>query len=221
MKRLLNRVLAFFFPTRCLLCGRPAAVDVDFLCADCAARPVERVYRYFALRVRREMYTLECRAPMRYREPFRSTLWRFKFRGETSLAAPLAGLMARVLAGEAAQYDCIVPVPVSAERLRERGYDQTVLLAERLAAQTDLPCRSLLRKTRDNRTQHRLTAKERTANVRGAYACDEADGLRVLLVDDIVTTGATARECAAMLHRAGAAEVLCVCCAVVEANSTQ
>lgn len=114
-----------------------------------------------------------------------------------------------------------MPVPVSAERLRERGYDQTVLLAERLAAQTDLPCRSLLRKTRDNRTQHRLTAKERAANVRGAYACDGADGLRVLLVDDIVTTGATARECAAMLYRAGAAEVLCVCCAVVEANSTQ
>ena len=126
---------------------------------------------------------------------------------------PLAGLMARVLADEAAQYDCIVPVPVSAERLRERGYDQSKLLAERLAAQTGLPCRCLLRKTRDNRT-HRLTAKERAANVRGAYACGEADSLRVLLVDDIVTTGATARECRRALpsrRGRGSVRLLCGC----------
>ena len=220
MNALLHRLLAFFFPTRCLLCGRPAAVDADFLCPACAARPAERVYRYFALRVRREHYTLECRAPMRYREPFRSTLWRFKFHGETSLAAPLAGQMARIL-GDAQAFDCIVPVPISDERLRARGYDQSLLLAEALAAKTGLPCRRLLRKTRDNRTQHRLTAKERVENVRGAYDCADAAGLRVLLLDDIVTTGATARECAARLYRAGAASVLCVCCALVEHDRAQ
>lgn len=220
MSDFLNRILTFFFPPRCLLCGRPAPVDADFLCADCAARPAERVYRYFALRVGRERYTLECRAPMRYREPFRTTLWRFKFQGETSLAAPLARQMARIL-DEAQAYDCIVPVPISAERLRARGYDQSLLLAEALADKTGLPCRSLLRKVRDNRTQHRLTAKERAENVRGAYACEDAAGLRVLLVDDIVTTGATARECAVQLYRTGAASVQCVCCALVEHDSTQ
>ena len=128
--------------------------------------------------------------------------------------------MARIL-DEAQAYDCIVPVPISAERLRARGYDQSLLLAEALADKTGLPCRSLLRKVRDNRTQHRLTAKERAENVRGAYACEDAAGLRVLLVDDIVTTGATARECAVQLYRTGAASVQCVCCALVEHDSTQ
>ena len=220
MNDFLNRILAFFFPPRCLLCGRPAPVDADFLLADCAARPAERVYRLLALRVGRDRYTLECRAPRRYREPFRPPTCGYHLPGDTTLAQPPAGQMAWIL-DEAQAYDCIVPVPISAERLRARGYDQSLLLAEALADKTGLPCRSLLRKVRDNRTQHRLTAKERAENVRGAYACEDAAGLRVLLVDDIVTTGATARECAVQLYRAGAASVQCVCCALVEHDSTQ
>lgn len=214
MKEILHRLLTFLFPPRCLFCGKPAQVNADFLCPACAARPVERVYRYFALKVGRERYTLECRAPMRYRTPFRSALWRFKFYGETSLARPLAAHMARVLE-TADAFDCIVPVPISAERLRERGYNQAQLLADALADDTGVPCRMLLRKTRDNRPQHELESRERAANVRGVYACDGAEGLRILLVDDIVTTGATVRECARTLYRAGAVHVQCVSCAIV------
>ncbi len=220
MSTWLHRLLTFFFPARCLFCGQPGQVNVDGLCADCARKPAERVYRYFALKVCREMYTLECRAPMRYKKPFRSALWRFKFHGETSLAKPLAAQIARILDAEQT-FDCIVPVPISAERLRERGYNQSQLIAAALSEKTGLPCRALLTKIRENRTQHMLTAQEREANVRGVYACADADGLRVLLVDDIVTTGATARACARTLYRAGAAQVQCVCCAIVLPDSTQ
>ncbi len=209
-----RRILAFLFPAHCILCGRAVPVNEDFLCADCAKRPVQRIYRHFALKVGRRAYTLECRAPMRYREPFRTTLWRFKFREETSLAAPLAKRMAGTMDRENAP-DCIVPVPISRERMRERGYNQSALLAEALSAETGIPCRALLEKVRHNRTQHRLSAKERAENVRGAYQSGEAAGLRILLVDDIVTTGATVQECAKTLYRAGAAEVACICCAIV------
>lgn len=212
--KLWDKILAFFFPTRCILCGRAGGVNGDFLCPDCEKLPAERIYRHFAIHVRRQDYTLECRAPMQYKEPFRSTLWRFKFRDETRLARPLAKRMALILE-EGRVYDCIVPVPISRERQRERGYNQSALLAEALAAETGIPCRALLAKTEDNRTQHRLTAKEREQNVRGVYRAEACRGLRILLVDDIVTTGATARECARVLYRAGAENVACVSCALV------
>ncbi|MGN0477834.1 MAG: ComF family protein [Hominenteromicrobium sp.] len=210
----LKRILAFFYPPRCILCGRTARVNDDGLCAVCAEKPAERVCRFFALHVRRRDYTLACFAPMRYREPFRTTLWHFKFRNETSLAGPLAKRMALVRDPDRA-YDCVVPVPISRERLRERGYNQSALLARSLSAQIRVPYRELLEKTRHNRTQHRLSAKERAENVRGTYRAEGAAGLRILLVDDIVTTGATMCECARTLYRAGAQDVACICCAVV------
>ncbi|MBQ2668753.1 MAG: ComF family protein [Clostridia bacterium] len=214
MMKLWNRILAFFFPPRCLLCGAPGYVDEDHLCADCAKKRPEKLYRFFALKVRRSAYTLECRAPMRYRDPFRRTLQRFKFRDETGMAAPLAIQMKRILDADA-KFDCIVPVPISRERMRERGYNQSALLAEALSKETGIPCRLLLEKTVHNQTQHRLSAKEREKNVRGVYRAEDCTGLRILLVDDIVTTGATVRECSRTLYAAGAAHIDVVCCALV------
>ena len=80
-----------------------------------------------------------------------------------------------------------------------------------------IPCRTdILEKTKHNRTQHNLSAKEREANVRGAYRAEGAARLRILLLDDIVTTGATAVECAKVLYRNGADYVGCVSCATVD-----
>lgn len=214
MMNLWKRILAFFFPSRCLLCGAPGHVDEEQLCADCAKKPPEKLYRFFALKVRRNAYTLECRATMRYRDPFRKTLQRFKFRDETGLAVPLARQMKKNL-DASMSFDCIVPVPISRERLRERGYNQSALLAQALSEQTGIPCFQRLEKTVHNQTQHRLSAKEREKNVRGVYRAEDCTGLRILLVDDIVTTGATVRECSRMLYAAGAVHVGVVCCALV------
>lgn len=214
MKKFFNKLLAIFFPERCILCNRIRRVNEAHLCTDCAGLPTERVYRFFSIRERRREFTLECRASMRYKEPFRSTLHRFKFGDETHLAEPLGRRM--VLAMDPAiTYDLIVPVPVSQQRLRQRGYNQSALLARELSKKTGIPYAEKLEKIKDNHVQHRLTAKEREQNVRGVYRAEDCSGLRVLLIDDIITTGATARECARTLYRAGAEHVGVLCSALV------
>ncbi len=210
----LSKIWEWIFPPRCLFCAERKAVNEDHLCKDCANIPTERVYRFFAIHERRRAYTLECRATMRYRGAFRSTLHRFKFRNETYLAKPLAKQLSYAIDRDRT-YDCITAVPVSAERLKERGYDQSELLAKELSKLTGIPYRAQLTKKIHNRTQHNLPSADRERNVRGVYAAAECTGLRILLVDDIVTTGATVRECARVLYRAGADDVGVVCCALV------
>jgi competence protein ComFC len=161
----LEKILMLFYPKRCLLCGRAGAVNGDELCADCAKLQPDIRVRFFALHAGRRDYTLECRAPQRYKEPFRSSLWRFKFKNETKLAKPLAKLMLPAI-DKNRVWDCIVPVPISRERLKQRGYDQSVLLAKEVSKLTGIPCRTdILEKKKHNRTQHNLSAKEREANV--------------------------------------------------------
>ena len=110
------------------------------------------------------------------------------------------------------EFDTVTWVPVSPRRLRQRGYDQARLLAEEAARVLEVPALPLLSKTRDTPPQSGLEeAGQRRANVLGVYrAPDAAAGLRVLLADDVVTTGSTLSECARTLLTAGAAELVCV-----------
>jgi ComF family protein len=125
-------------------------------------------------------------------------------------ARQLAGLVHRQIQDLAA--DAVVPVPLDRSRLRERGYNQAELIARPLARLLGIPFRSyLLVRTRPRPNQLRLTRRERWETVRGAYAtCNTAavDNLRVLLVDDVFTTGATLDACSRALKGAGAAQVV-------------
>jgi ComF family protein len=125
-------------------------------------------------------------------------------------ARRLAGLMERQPADFAA--DAVVPVPLDRGRLRERGYNQAELIAKPLARMLGIPFRSyLLVRTRPRPNQLRLTRRERWETVRGAYATHkmaQVDKLRVLLVDDVFTTGATLDACSRALKEAGAARVV-------------
>ena len=125
-------------------------------------------------------------------------------------ARRLAGLVERQPQGFAA--DAIVPVPLDRGRMRERGYDQAELIARPLARLLGIPFRSyLLVRTRPRPNQLRLTRRERWETVRGAYATHkmaQVDKLRVLLVDDVFTTGATLDACSRALKAAGAARVV-------------
>jgi ComF family protein len=134
--------------------------------------------------------------------------------------APIGGWFARQLAALARRQpdefaaDAVVPVPLDRGRLRERGYNQAELIAKPLARLLRVPFRSyLLVRTRPRPNQLRLTRRERWETVRGAYATQETaqvDKLRVLLVDDVFTTGATLDACSRALRRAGAARVTCL-----------
>jgi len=151
-------------------------------------------------------------SPLYYEKQVRESFLRYKFHGMTAYAAAYASLMAETITREFQDdFDCICWVPLSRRRRRKRGYDQAQLLAEKTAALLNVPIIPALEKIRNSRVQSTLTtAQERKANISGCYAvCTTADirGKRILLIDDIVTTGATLSECARVLLLHGAESV--------------
>src|SRR5882672_4273322 len=140
-------------------------------------------------------------AALAYDFPADALVHALKFRGELALAPLLAGLLAPKLAGNV---DHVVPVPLSAQRLRRRGYNQAVEIARHLGKVDS----GLCQRTRDAPPQIELPYAERQRNVRGAFRCTRAlVGARVAVVDDVMTTGATLDEIARTLKAAGAVHV--------------
>ncbi|MBR9990593.1 MAG: ComF family protein [Gemmatimonadetes bacterium] len=179
----------------CPRCGAPkrmTGVDADsFTCPECREWPD-------ALRFARSACLLE--------PPADRLVHQLKYRGWRALAGPLGEHMARVRwPAEAHEPAVIAAVPTTPRRQRERGYNQAQLLADSLAratARTGVPA---LRRTTGSRTQTALQPASRAANVAGAFApAADVTGLHIILVDDVLTTGATAAECAAALAAAGA-----------------
>ena len=211
--RLGAALLDLLFPPRCAFCRR---VGVHGVCADCgkslpfAAQPLHEDAQYG-----------RCVAPLRYEGAVREALLRFKFRGAQSAAEGFGALLAQAVAEELpGAFDLVTYVPVSDRRRRERGYDQSFLLARETAKHWDAAPVALLRKTFDNPPQStRSGSAERRGNVLGVYeAADPAAirGARILLIDDILTTGATLGECVRVLRAAGASDVVCAALAAAE-----
>lgn len=154
-----------------------------------------------------------CVSPLWYRDRARDCIRRYKFGGLRGYAEPCGRLLARCIADRlSGQYDLISWVPLSARRRRERGYDQAELLARRAAEVLNAPVLPLLRKALHTPALSGLggDAAARRAAVLGAYQVPDpapAMGKRILLVDDVVTTGSTLSECARMLRMTGAADV--------------
>jgi ComF family protein len=147
------------------------------------------------------------RAAGLYAGALREALHAFKFRGRRVLARPLAELVLEQCRAELpAAIDALVPVPLGRDRERERGFNQAALVAEHLARRLHRPVRpGWLRRIRATPPQSDLGAAERRANVRGAFdASARVAGRALVLVDDVLTTGATAAECARVLKAAGA-----------------
>lgn len=160
-----------------------------------------------------------CAAPLWYEDLVREGILRFKFQGASAAAEPLGELIAQCAAERfSGEFDVVTWVPVSRRRLRKRGYDQARLLAEGACRVWGVKPEQLLRKIQDNPAQSGLSeAAARRANVLGVYEPVEPDkiqGRRVLLVDDVCTTGATLAECARTLRSAGAAQVVCAAAAL-------
>jgi ComF family protein len=144
-------------------------------------------------------------AALAYAFPGDALVHALKFRGELALAPFLARLLGARIAED--RVDCVMPVPLSALRLRERGYNQSLEIARHLhKAPLDI---ALCVRERDTAAQSDLPWAERARNVRGAFSCRRSlAGAHVVVVDDVMTTGTTLDEIAATLKRAGAARVI-------------
>jgi len=176
---------------RCRRCALPLAIDAS-ICGDCLRRPPPFTAAF---------------APFRYGYPLDALIMRFKFGRDLASGNALAQLwLDHASAAERPQ--AIVPVPLHLSRLRERGYDQALELAAPIALALGLPLAdALLRRERATSPQTELDARARRRNVRGAFAVTDTPPAHVALFDDVMTTGATLRECARMLVRAGAQRV--------------
>lgn len=202
-------VLDLFFPPRCAFCGR---IGVHGTCAAC-----EKALPRMETTLREGALYGKCAVPLRYEGTVRESLLRFKFDGARSAAEGYGPILARCAAEElGGAFDVVTWAPVSERRRRKRGYDQAYLLARETARAWGIEPVRLLNKRRDNPPQSGLGAAERRGNVIGVYeAADGAtiENARVLLVDDIITTGSTLGECARVLRDAGARSVVCACLA--------
>jgi ComF family protein len=149
-------------------------------------------------------------AVARYRRGVRELILSLKFGGDTEIAGLLAGLMAeRLRTADFLSPDLIIPVSLHPERRRRRGFDQARLIGRRLSRETGLPLgEDWLRRIRPTRPQASLDRFARSDNVQGAFAASpEMAGKRVLLVDDVMTTGATLRDAARACRESGAGQV--------------
>lgn len=213
LKRAARALLELIYPIRaeCMGCGTKTGFERDWLCEDCrqalanrwvgVAPPPEgglidgAAYGYF------------------YGGPAGGLVRNLKYRGVSRLAEPMGRQMVRALEGlQPAHIDCVTPVPMHVRRVRKRGVNQALLLAREVADGLQLPLEEALVRTRNTLQQARLDEAKRLHNLDGAFAvAGNVAGKRVLLVDDVCTTGATANACAEALLKEGASAVLLVC----------
>ena len=218
VRRLTSAALDLAFPARCSGCGR----EGEPLCAVCLPALDARLRLPGGTPIGlpadlpAPLLQLEWCAP--FSGSVRAALHDLKYAGERRLAEPLGAAVARRWARVGIGAQVVVPVPVHAERERRRGYDQATLLAAVAAGHLGLPLAFALERGRVTVAQFELGRDQRAANVAGAFRLRAADpragqaiaGRWVLLVDDVVTTGATMAACATALEQAGAGAVSAV-----------
>jgi ComF family protein len=208
----MDRLIDLLMPPTCAGCG----LEGDLICPGCLRHLGARLDAdpRWPIGLPTDLPTglaqLEWCAP--FTGPTRRALHELKYAGNRRLAGPLGRLLAERWRRAGMGGDLLVPVPVHDERLRERGYDQAVLLAEVVAAAVGLPLAPVLCRVERTVAMHGLGREARNANVGSAFSLAPGStsgvaGRRVVLVDDITTTGASLAACAAVLHGAGASAV--------------
>jgi ComF family protein len=223
-------LFSLFFPADCRICGiplegftripvcqgcleEPAPLEADYFCASCHA-PFQNRFPLDENGV-----CALCRSGLRgfdraasfgyYEGTLRKLIHLFKYSGMTPLTGKLSGYLESALSIDD-RYDAIVPVPLHWKRRWRRGFNQSELLAKQISKRRRIPLVKALRRARPTANQSGLTSAARRRNIAGAFQPKPGANLRgrrVLLIDDVFTTGATASACAAALKRAGAASV--------------
>ena len=187
----------------CIFCGEERDVDCELrACSACKTR-LHELGRLAHLKTH-----APCFAAFAFEDCVQQLVHRYKYQDQTYLASDIAYFLKRLVDRYHLSAHVVSFVPLHARRLSHRGFDQAELIAKNLAGQLSLPFASVLERTRNTPSQTSFSERERLENVKDAFAVrSPVHQLRVLLVDDVVTTGATAGECARTLLRAGAHSV--------------
>jgi competence protein ComFC len=225
----LRAFASLFYPTLCALCSQPVG-EHEYLCANCSSKAprikapfcskcsepfVGAITETFAC-ANCEHRTLHFEAAVcsyRSRGVVRQIIHAFKYQGQQHLRHPIGEWLSETLDDprlSGRRFDMIVPVPLHPTRKRERGFNQAELLAELLSARACVPSRNVLQRIRYTTTQTAFDRAERMENLHDAFRLRKnahVRGLRVLLIDDILTTGSTLSECARVLKASGALSV--------------
>lgn len=203
-------LLDLLFPPRCVFCRKILKADESGMCRKCSVS-ISRTQNGGAQSG--EFFSV-CVSPLYYEDSVREAILRFKFNDFTVYADVFGKLMAECIEENLkGSYDIITWVPLSRKRLKKRGYDQAMLLAMSAALKLDDVAVELLRKHTDVPAQSGVgSAEKRRANISGVYEVVDEElvrGKRILLIDDIITTGSTLSECSKTLKYSGAEEIVC------------
>lgn len=230
--RFCRRALRFVLPVECAVCARSLSTDpVPFFCWDCwhrivpfrrpaCARCDQPFVSEAATSFTPDHHCQNCQQRLPayqrawtlfpYIPPLQDAICLFKYRGKVALAQPLADLMIAALPDHL-NIDLVMPVPLHPSRLRSREFNQSLLLADRIARHLNRPvCPANLLRITATEPQTTLSRRARLRNLRKAFAVRHPhviSGQRLLLIDDVFTTGTTVNECAKTLKKAGAASV--------------
>jgi ComF family protein len=225
----IGAVVDFLYPPRCLVCSSPLGGRSEGVCPACRASiatidrshdawrtPEEKFLEEGLVEGLHSLYLFEKSGVLQ------QLLHQMKYGGMHSLGVRFGVELGRALdaSGRISVVDMVVPVPLHGAKLRERGYNQSRKICEGIMAATGVPIGlRALKRTRHTPSQTTLKLHEREANVRGAFlvprgSVQSVRGASILLVDDVLTTGATLRSCARALKDAGASSVLCATVAI-------
>lgn len=201
-------LLNLLFPPKCVLCRRVLPWGKTGLCDKCRGTLAPQA------RLRTGTFFTKCAVALEYSGQVRDAVIRYKFQDQPGYATAFGEILAKTIMRQlAGEYDLITWVPVSEKRRKERGYDQAMLLAMATALWFEDVAVETLKKTVNNQKQSGLDdPSRRRENVKNVYQASDPElikGKRILLIDDVVTTGATLEEASRTLLKAGASLVVC------------
>jgi ComF family protein len=221
LKQLHNEVIELFFPRECIGCGKTGG----FICSQCVKR-LPWLNEPICQTCGKPEFGGEChseccgkpgnldgiRSVFAFEGAVKDAVYLLKYHDLRALSGCLGEFMAESYLRNGLSGDTIVPIPLHPRRLRERGYNQSELLAREIARRISLPLdEHLVERTRDSKPQAKaVSAAERRKNMASAFCCEpgSAEGISAVVVDDVCTSGATLEACAAALKAAGAKRVL-------------
>ena len=197
---LLKKIFTADYPY-CAYCGAEYGVDLPMLCCPACADKLTGAGEFTAM-------GYSCAACYVFEGPAQRLVHRYKYKDARYLGEKIAQIMLGSCGAFISGAEAVVHVPLHPHKRRQRGYDQAERIAGALARRTDLPHIGALERIRDTATQTRLSREERMENVKGVFRTTaDVTGLHLLLIDDVLTTGSTAAECARALTKAGAKSV--------------